>query len=318
VFNASSNTMPRFTSHAATRALVTVAAVVAVVAPGLTACSRREAVAVRHPAALTPPAAVVARVDAEPAIETAAVDKTRSAELMRAIFDDSYQADDGTALVAIEDGDDAGYWRMTLYAAKDLPDGRTAVVVNGAPSDESGADGTAHASSGMLSVYTLRRKEGAWKVIERHQDLGTMGSNGNVGVIKWIELGAGKPGIVVSSGGTWFGSTFADAAVYDLDRNMRRLGAFAELSSNAGACTPELKDCWDVEGKIGTVPSARADNYRDIVVDFSGKHFRVTENAKGDYVEHATRTVHQSARYHFDGKTYVLVAGGNPVPGIEG
>ena len=49
-----------------------------------------------------------------------------------------------------------------------------------------------------------------------------------------------------------------------------------------------------------------------------GKHFRVTEDAKGNYVEHMTRTVHQTARHHFNGKTYVLVSGENPVPSIEG
>ncbi|HEX8784618.1 MAG TPA: hypothetical protein VF793_00450, partial [Telluria sp.] len=105
--------------------------------------------------------------------------------------------------------------------------------------------------------------------------------------------------------------------IFDLDHGMRSLGGFAELSSNAGACTPETVDCWDVEGKIGTVPAPREEDYRDIVVDFGGRHFRVTEDAKGNDIEHPTHTVHQSARYHFNGKQYVLVSGENPVPPIE-
>jgi len=120
-----------------------------------------------------------------------------------------------------------------------------------------------------------------------------------------------------NSGGNWFGSTVADAQVFDLDHGMRSLGNFAELSSNAGACRPDMADCWDVEGKIGTVPAARAEDYRDIIVDFGGRHFRVTEDAKGNQVEHPTRSVRRTARYRFDGKQYVLVSGQNPVPSIE-
>jgi hypothetical protein len=265
-----------------------------------------------------PIAPIDAPIRAELAIEAPAVDKSRARELMHAIFGDDYQDDDGAALALIEDGEDAGYWRMTLYAAKELPNGRTAVVVNGAPSDENGADNVAHASPGMLNVYTLRRADGTWQVIARHEDVGTMGSSGNIGVVKWINLGADKPGIVVSPGGTWFGSTIANAEVFDLDHDMRSLGGFAELSSNAGGCMPDTKDGWDVEGKIGSVPAARAEDYRDIVVDFAGKHFRVTANADGSYAEHSTRTVRQTARYRFNGKTYVLVSGETPVPDIAG
>jgi hypothetical protein len=235
---------------------------------------------------------------------------------MGAIFGDRYHTDDGTALALIEDGEDEGYWRMTLNAAKKLPDGHTAVVVNGAPSDENGADIVAHASPGMLSVYTLRHTDGAWQVVARYQDISTMGSSGNIGMVKWLNLGAGKTGIVVSSGGTWFGSTIADAEIFDLDHGMRSLGGFAELSSNAGSCMPETADCWEVFGKIGTAAAARAEDYRDIVVDFEGKHFRVTEDATGNYVAYLTRKVRQTARYHFNGKGYVLMSGENPVPPI--
>ena len=81
---------------------------------------------------------------------------------MPAIFGDGYHAEDGAALVNIEDGEDAGYWRMTLYSTRELPDGRTAVVVNGALSDEHGADMPAHASPGMLSVTTSTVKHTCW------------------------------------------------------------------------------------------------------------------------------------------------------------
>jgi hypothetical protein len=315
MFNFLPNSVNYCAPQIAARSFIIVAAVAAICLAG---CSRHEATVAQRPVAPKSVAAVAAPVHAEPAIEIRNLDKTRATQLMQAIFGDKYHADEGIALAAIEDGENAGYWRMTLYAANELPDGRTAVVVNGAPSDENGADNAAHASPGMLNVYTLRRTDGAWQVIERHQDVSTMGSSGNIGVVKWIMLGPRKSGIIVSSGGTWFGSTIATAEVFDIDHGMRSLGGFDELSSNAGGCMPEKADCWDVEGKIGTVPSAHAEDYRDIVVNFAGKHFRVTENSAGDPVEHVTRTIRQVARYRFNGKIYVLVAGENPVPAIDG
>ena len=315
-----SNTSPNAVNKPAAPVIAcSFAAVAGVLAVCLAGCSRDGAPPAQAAASPTPATAVVAAPPhAEAAVEAPSVDKTRTAELMQAIFGDNYHADDSSALLVIEDGEDAGNWRMSLHAAKELADGRTVVVANGAPADENGNELSAHASAGMLSVYTLRRANDTWQVVERHDDVGTMGSSGNIGIVKWIDLGEGRPGIVVSSGGTWFGSTIMDAQVFDLDHGMRSLGGFAELSSNAGGCMPETKDCWDVDGKIGSVPAAHPGEYRDILVDFAGKHFRVTESANGDLVEHLTRKVSQTARYRFNGKIYVLVSGENPVPAIDG
>lgn len=233
---------------------------------------------------------------------------------MQAIFGDKYRVEDESALVAIQGNENADYWRMSLRASKELPDGRTVVVVNGAPSDEEGSDNAGHGSSGMLNVYTLRHAQGAWQVLERHENAGMLGSNGQIGSVKWIDLGSGKPGIVMSSGGTWQGYTVSEAEIFDLDRRMRSLGSFSEYSDSNGACIPDLKDCWQVEGTISTVPAARPDDYRDIVVEFKGRHYRVIEEANGNYVERSTRSINQTARYRFNGKEYILVAGENPVP----
>jgi hypothetical protein len=314
VFNNSSKVVNQLTLPTAARALAAGAALAAICLGG---CVRHDGPTVQRPAPARPTIAPATPVHAEPAVEAPAIDKARAAELMRAVFGDDYRAADGAALVSIKDGADAGYWRMTLHAAWALPDGRTAVVVNGAPSDENGADILAHASPGMLSVYTLRRTDGAWRTIARHQDVGTMGSGGDIGAVAWIALGAGHSGIVVSSGGTWFGNTIANAEVFDLDHGMRSLGGFAQFSSNAGGCMPETADCWEVDGKIGTLPAAHVDDYRDIVVDFQGRHFRVTEDAAGNRAEHPTRTVRQAARYRFDGKQYLLISGENPVPPVD-
>jgi hypothetical protein len=78
---------------------------------------------------------------------------------------------------------------------------------------------------------------------------------------------------------------------------------------------PNMDDCWYVEGDISTVPATRARGSGDILVEFSGRHFKLTE-IEGDGVERVTRIVRQTVRYRCNGKTYVLVTGTNPLPPI--
>jgi hypothetical protein len=79
---------------------------------------------------------------------------------------------------------------------------------------------------------------------------------------------------------------------------------------------PGVEECWDVDSSIRFADSPQGGGYRDILVVFTGKHYTVTEGKDGNDVEHLKSSVRQTARYHFDGKEYVLVSGTNPVPGI--
>ena len=114
VFNMSSNAMRHLAFSTAARPFAAFSVSVAICLVG---CSRpattgQRAVPARPVAALTTPLRV------EPAVEAPSIDKARAAELMQAIFGDNYHVDDGAALAVVENGEDAGYWRMTLHAAK--------------------------------------------------------------------------------------------------------------------------------------------------------------------------------------------------------
>jgi hypothetical protein len=236
--------------------------------------------------------------------------------LMLAIFGDHYDTGAGRALAIVETEDGDGYFLMTLAGSTELSDGRTVVAVNGHPSNEFGDDAAAHGSPGMLNLYTLRRVGMGWKVIERHEHVASMGSWGDFGSVQWTELGSGKPGFIVVTG--WSGQGYSSEAfgIFELGIEVRQLGGMSKASNNGGACMPDTKDCWDVDSSIRFVDSPHGGAYRDMLVDFKGKHYTVTEGKGGADVEHLKSTVQQTARYHFDGNAYVLVSGANPVPGV--
>jgi hypothetical protein len=260
------------------------------------------------PAAHASPALVTRATDAQ------SIDPTQAAAPMQAIFGAAWRPEEGSALIHIDKGTDAGWWQMTPLASKRLADGRTLLIVNGAPHGENGSS-PAQADGGMLNLYVLRQMQSTWQVLELHEDVAKMGSLGEIGAVRWLDLGAGRQGIVVSSGEAGVGSRLRVAVIYALDRGLRHLGRFAEMSSNDAACTWESEDCWTVEGKIGTVPALRGQAYRDIVVDFTGRHSLLYRHPDG-MGAHRTRTIRQRARYRFDGAHYVLVAGQNPVPDL--
>jgi hypothetical protein len=271
---------------------------------GLAACSRHEKAEPPRPA----PAPASAPAPAP--------DKERERALMLAIFGKEYDPGTDKALAVIKDEGEDGYFLMTLDSSTELPDGRTMVSVNGSPSDENRGDQSGHASPGMLNVYALRREGAQWKLVERHENVASMGSSGYFGSVKWVTLGPGKPGMIVSSGGTWQGYTVSEAGIFELGQEVRMLGGFSEASSSGGACVAGMDDCWDVDSSIRFVDNPQGGAYRDILVDFKGRHYTVTEGKDGNDVEHLKSTVRQSARYHYDGKEYVLVSGANPVPGV--
>ena len=239
---------------------------------------------------------------------------------MKAIFEQLYEADKGYAVAEIEVKDDpasdSGFYQMRLLSAQQLAGDRMAVIVNGSPADEQGNDAYGHASPGMLNVYVLQREDQGWKVQERHENAASFGSSGMIGSARWVMLSADKPGFIISSGGTWQGYTISVAEIFDL-AGVRAIGAITEMSSSEGACMPDMeKDCWDVSGELRFVDSPTPSPYRDVVADFIDKRFTVTEDKGGNFVQHLKSRTRKAARYHFNGKEYVLVFGENPVPGI--
>lgn len=265
----------------------------------LAACSRHEPPAPPSP---QPAAAAVAPPQA--------LDRERSPEIMRALFGAACDAAGESAHATVKiDGADTNV-AMTLVSAATLPDGRVAAIVNGEPEFAS------HGSAGILNVFLLRREQSGWTVVQRHTNAARLGPYGNIGSATWAALGTGRPGFILSWGDMGQGYSIDLADVFEIGNGILHRGQIKEGSSNGGACTPDEKECWTVEGRIRLAPDVQPNGYRDILVDFAGKRYTLEADSNGADVEHVVANVNQTARYRFDGKAYALTAGTNPVPDI--
>jgi len=293
----------------------------------LAACSRHDAPAPQGAAPVAASAAATAAAAAAPAKTMSIPEPARSVaeqkpladELMQALFGDGYLAERGSAVIEMDDGEGhAGWYVVTARAVRALGDGRTVVVANAAESNEAGQDLSGHVSPGVLNVYLLRREDAAWTVLERHERVDELGSSGSIGSVAWAMVGPGRPGFIVSAGGTWQGSTILAGNVYDLTGGVHSLGGFSQHSDNGGACVPETPECWEVDGIARFVAreGGQPGPYWDIQVDYTGKRYTVTETPDGKEVEHLKSSLKEMARYRYDGQAYKMVAGTDPVPGI--
>jgi hypothetical protein len=282
----------------------------------LAACSpKHEQPAPQAPAAAVPaPAAAVKPVPIAPAADapTPAPDKQHQA-WMQAIFGSAFDAKQNHALVVIDAEGGGQHHLMTLKATSVLPDGRIVIVVNGLPSDEHGKDMTGRASGGVLNVYIVRADAGGWQVLERREDLASMGSDGQIGGVDWVMLGPGKPGFTVTSFYTGQGQSVSLTDIVELGNGMRHLGNVTLSSDNGGACTIETDECWEVEGSAAFAGDTSADGYYDLLAVFKGKRYRLVNGKDGGEVEQVRETIQNSARYRLDGAEYKLVAGANPI-----
>jgi hypothetical protein len=281
----------------------------------LAACSRHEASPPPQPAvrtAVPAPAAAPAPAPASTAAKTPTLAEREGTEWMRAIFEDAYDPAKERALV----GEDGARKLMTLASGTRLADGRTVVIVNGAFADENGNDTSGYGSPGLLNVYFLKRNDKGWDVLERREDAAEAGLRGDIGGVEWVTLGSGKQGFILGSGGMWQGYLVATADIFVLDDETRHLGMVRTMSDNDGNCLSDSEDCWSVEGDIRFDTAAQSNGYADMLIDYHGKHYRVTEGGDGKQVEHVTSTVKQTSRWRFDGKQYVLVSGTDPMPQI--
>ncbi len=258
----------------------------------LAGCSRDD----RSPAASAPPPMPVARLAADAQLPPPAeLDQERQQQLLQAVLGDPADMPEQPPV-------------MTPLSAIQLASGRAVLVVNSAPAEPSPA------TYGVLNVYTLKRNGAGWEVLERHEGLAEMGSNGQVGTVKWAMLAPDKPGFMVSTGGIRHGNWQTRAVFFDLASDMRQLGGFRQAGGND--CTPDNGQCWEVESTIRFVDSETKADYRDIVVDFTDKRYTVLETADGSLLRRPENSIVKRARYHYDGKEYVMKSGSNPVPEI--
>jgi len=281
----------------------------------LAGCARHEPpVAPVRPAAF-PVAAQTAATAADAAAPQPLGDQQADG-IMRALFGDRYDTAGRAAVATVRLDDTARNLAMTFISAARLPDGRVAALVNGAMADDNGNETAAHADAGILNVYLLRPDGAGWQVDERHENVAALGSEGHMGDARWVALGPGKPGFIMSSGGIWQGYSISYADVYELGAAIRHLGNFKEAGSNDGACGPDSGECWDIKSRLRVVPDAGHDGYRDIVANFSGKRYSITTVKDDEVATHQLAPIRQTVRYRFNGKQYVPMSDTNPVPDI--
>jgi len=140
-----------------------------------------------------------------------------------------------------------------------------------------------------------------------------MGGMGQIGKVRWVSLGIDKPGFILSSHIFNRGDAFTYTKIFELGHGIRELASLMETSNDVDGCTPERDQCRDIEGAI-RFDAPPADGYADMLVDFSGRIYRLSDAASDEQpVEHVVKEIRESARYRFDGKAYALVAGTNPI-----
>lgn len=254
--------------------------------------------------------------------------REREAGMMRAVFGKDYRSDSDDALADLSDPDnhiDKLSYVVSAVSHRLLPDGRAILVANAETANTEGTAESAHASSGLLNVFFLAPKgqpgDGQWKVEKRLENIAALGSSGQLGEVHWVTLGANKPGLAIRHGYTGQGYTITQLALFEIgDGKVTALDGGIDLySDNMGACTPEMDECWMVEGSWRFAPARAGGAYDDLLIDFKGASEKikpgVTVKPDQDPPRVAT-SLNGHARYAFDGKGYKLVEGKNTVPGV--
>ena len=254
--------------------------------------------------------------------------RKREAGMMRAVFGKDYRGDSDDALADLPDPDnhvDKLSYVVSAVSHRLLPDGRAILVANAETANTEGTAESAHASSGLLNVFFLAPKgqpeDGQWQVVKRLENIAALGSSGQLGEVHWVMLGANKPGLAIRHGYTGQGYTITQLALFEIgDGKVTALDGGMDLySDNMGACTPDMDECWMVDGKWRFAPARNGGAYDDLLIDFTGASEKikpgVTVKPDQDPPRIAT-PLNGHARYGFDGKGYKLVEGKNTVPGV--
>jgi hypothetical protein len=245
--------------------------------------------------------------------------ETQPKALMRTIFPSGHIVEDNVSFGIVHASGKGEYHLMMLASTKTFADGRLVAVVSGA---RCGADGDPESEHGAstVNVYTLRQQDGTWQVVERHEQVADTGTFGDGGDVKWVALGPGKEGFVVSSQ-YWdidMNAIHGDADVFELAGGVRHLGGIPQMQDVARGCAPEHGVCTDAQGLLHVADEPVDGPYRDLVLDFTGRRYTVTTNGDEegpDKVEHLQAQLRESARYRFNGEGFVLVSGSTPLPG---
>ena len=236
--------------------------------------------------------------------------------LMKAAFGNSYREHTQDAVVALSDIDNRSLRQRYVVQPIDarLIDQEQAVLVlNGQIAGRHDEVFSSHAQAGLLTIVFFKRHNEQWEVVKRQENIAALGSFGSIGDVKWTMLGPTTPGLLVLHGNTGQGYSFTQLAIFDLTASpMTDLSGEPILihSDNDGMCDRQRHDCWDVSANWQFVSTDKNKSHGDLILTFSG--FKPASE------KNPTRTIEvkQTARYTFDGKSYRLIQGNNPVPPV--
>ena len=272
------------------------------------------------PVPATQPVEAIASPKTEPSTE-----ERFNASLLAEVHGDKYRAATRDALVDLPDPDDRKAVRrfvVSPVASTVLASGETVLVANAEVAGDDGTAQSSHASGGLLNVYLMQRDEnGKWQVRKRHENVTQLGSHGKLGSVEWTTVGAGKPGMAITNGGTWQGYTIQNLALFDLTadtmHDLAGPGISIHSDSNGGCNEEEYGKCWSVTGKWSLKEPKSESPYHDIVVAFDGQSTtRDEEKAGQPKLPRVVKKITGTARYAYDGKVYKLVEGANVVPEV--
>ena len=283
----------------------------------LAGCSRDEP----KPAAPTAPQA--APPVAATATAPAQVKQDPYADLMRAVFGTRYRPATADALADMPDADNPkASLRMVVTAAGStrLPTGETVLAVNADVAEDNGTAMSGHSSPGVLSIYVLDNTGGQWRVLRRHESIAALGSSGQIGEVKWVQLAREKTGLAVLNGATYQGATVTYLALFDpMAAKVADLMAEdpAVYSGNGDDCGP-VPTCWEAKADWRFEPGSAV--YDDLVLTIAG-HEDVVKDHEAEIdddkpVARVRRPLNGKARYVFDGNQYRLSEGENTIPGV--
>lgn len=225
--------------------------------------------------------------------------------LMQAVFGSRYRPDGETLadLPTLEDRKKVRRYALTPLATELLPSGEMVLLAQAIFADERGDEGEAVLNGPLVNVFLLRETGGKWVVVKRHHNIVYRGYGTRPGSVLFTRLGQDRHGLAIATVNLDEGCNSGVLHLYDLqDTPLRDLAGMTNLQTDTPDCNGiGMKQASSVTSTWHLAPPKVAGAlYDDLVMVFKTEKFGKA----------ATKV---SARYAYDGKTYRLVAGANPL-----
>ncbi|NHZ44117.1 hypothetical protein [Massilia aquatica] len=243
--------------------------------------------------------------------------------LMQAIFGGKFNPVHNAATMQLSVPEEPGMHVYTIepVAHTILPNGDAALVANALHGERGPDDNRVRTEGGLLNIFILRKTNGRWALLKHHPNIARMGSWETIGRARFMQLAPGKPGLAMLHGFAMMDYAQRKLSLFDLTADPVRslTGDGITIFFSTSGCVPEEENiCSDiVAGWRFALPAAQAD-YNDLVLTFvgqdDGKKEARRKGQEGPVLASDITSLNGTARYAYNGKTYVLVEGKNPGP----